>query len=160
MSSRVQIADKTVATCSTTTDCYRFFAEEMDSLYWLAFLLTGDNHMAEQCFVSGLGECVDQTHVSADRARSWVRRAIVEDAIRIIRPDPDESGNRLLGRAERPETVGASNPFAFIISLRAFERFVFVMSVLEGQSDQDCQSLLGCTRQETRDGTQECLKAF
>ena len=73
MSAHVQIADGTVTKCSTTTDCYRFFAEEMDSLYRLAFLLTADNNTAEQCFVGGLGECVDQTHVSAERARSWAR---------------------------------------------------------------------------------------
>jgi hypothetical protein len=160
MSSRVQIADKSVATCSTTTDCYRFFAEEMDSLYWLAFLLTADNNMAEQCFVSGLGECVDQTHVSAERARSWVRRAIVEDAIRIMRPVPDESADRLFVSTKSPENRGTSNPFAFIVSLRAFERFVFVMSVLEGQSDEDCQSLLRCTRQEIVMARKSALRVF
>src|ERR1035438_6480316 len=60
MSAQVQVADETVKTYSATTDCYRIFAEEMDSLYWLAFLLTANNNMAEQCFVGGLGECVDQ----------------------------------------------------------------------------------------------------
>jgi DNA-directed RNA polymerase specialized sigma24 family protein len=34
-----------------------------------------------------------------------------------------------------------------IIELDALERFAFVMSVLEGYSDQDCQILLGCSRQ-------------
>ena len=99
MSARVQIADETVTTCSTTTNCYRIFAEEMDSLYWLAFLLTADNNIAEQCFVGGLGECVNQTHVSTERARSWARRAIVEDAIRIIRPVPEDS-ERVLRRSK------------------------------------------------------------
>jgi hypothetical protein len=53
MSAHVQIADETVESCSTTTDCYRIFAKEMDSLYWLAFLLTADNNMAEQCVAAG-----------------------------------------------------------------------------------------------------------
>jgi hypothetical protein len=40
------------------------------------------------------------------------------------------------------------NPFATIVSLPAFERFVFVMSVLEGQSDEECQDVLRCSRLE------------
>lgn len=160
MSARVQIADETVTTCSTTTNCYRIFAEEMDSLYWLAFLLTADNNIAEQCFVGGLGECVDQTHVSTERARSWARRAIVEDAIRIIRPVPENSTNGCLVDAKSLPAAGASNPFAFIVSLRAFERFVFVMSVLEGQSVEDCQSLLRCTRHEFVEARKATLRLF
>jgi len=160
MSTQVQTADETATTCSTTTDCYRFFTEEMDSLYWLAFLLTADNNLAEHCFVGGLGECVDQTHVSRERARSWTRRAIVEDAIRIIRPVPENSANACFVEVESPTTVGARNPFAFIVSLRAFERFVFVLSVLEGQSDEDCQSLLRCTRQELVMARKSALKHF
>ena len=160
MSAQVQIADETVTTCSTTTDCYRFFAEEMDSLYWLAFLLTADNNMAERCFVGGLGECVDQTHVSAERARSWARRAIIEDAIRIIRPVPENSASECFVEAKSPTNVGVRNPFAFIVSLRAFERFVFVMSILEGHSDEDCQSLLRCTRQELVMARKSSLKHF
>ena len=30
----------------------------------------------------------------------------------------------------------------------AFERFVFVMSVLEGHSEQECAILLGCSRRD------------
>ena len=45
-------------------------------------------------------------------------------------------------------TSGRNNLFAAIISLNAFERFVFVMSVLERQSDEDCSSLLGCSRRD------------
>ena len=33
-----------------------------------------------------------------------------------------------------------------ILKLDALERFVFVMSVLEGYSSQDCSILLGCSR--------------
>jgi hypothetical protein len=37
---------------------------------------------------------------------------------------------------------------ARIVGLNSFERFVFVMSVLEKYSDQDCSLLLGCFRQD------------
>ena len=160
MPAQVQIAGESVKTYSTTTDCCRIFAEEMDSLYWLAFLLTTDNNMAEQCFAGGLGECVHQIPVSTERSRSWARRAIVEDAIRIIRPVPEKSSNRCFVDARSPTTVGTRNPFAFIVSLRAFERFVFVMSVLECQSDEDCQNLLRCTRQELGMARNATLRLF
>ena len=35
-----------------------------------------------------------------------------------------------------------------VLELRPFDRFVFVMSVLEGYSDHDCSILLGCSRQD------------
>jgi hypothetical protein len=41
-----------------------------------------------------------------------------------------------------------NNLLAAIVSLSAFERFVFVMSVLERMSDGDCLSLLRCSRRE------------
>jgi DNA-directed RNA polymerase specialized sigma24 family protein len=34
-----------------------------------------------------------------------------------------------------------------VLGLSAFERFAFILSVLEGYSDQDSALLLGCTRQ-------------
>ena len=45
---------------------------------------------------------------------------------------------------------GAATParIAAITALPAFERFVFVISVLERYSDQDCSLLLGSTRAE------------
>jgi hypothetical protein len=41
-----------------------------------------------------------------------------------------------------------NNPFATILLLDAFERFVFVMSILEGQSDEECANLLRCSRRD------------
>jgi hypothetical protein len=40
------------------------------------------------------------------------------------------------------------NLFDAIVALNAFERFVYVMSVLESQSDDDCSALLGCSRRD------------
>jgi len=39
-------------------------------------------------------------------------------------------------------------PFAAILLLDAFEGFVFVMSILEGQSDEECSILLRCFRRD------------
>jgi DNA-directed RNA polymerase specialized sigma24 family protein len=125
----------------------KIFDEQMHSLFLLAFLLTADSNKAEQCFVAGREECVEGRGVWMEGPHSWARRAIIRHAIQMIRPAQEQgaSGHLVSGALG---TSGTSNPFAVIVSLRAFERCAFVMSVLEGQSNEDCQSLLRCSRQE------------
>jgi hypothetical protein len=41
-------------------------------------------------------------------------------------------------------------PFAGVLALEDFERFAFVLSVLEGYPDQSCAIFLGTSRQEVR----------
>lgn len=147
MLAQVLAVEERVGTYATAADYCKIFAEEMDSLYLLAFLLTADKDKAEQCFVGGLGDCVERIGVFMEWARSSARLAIVKHAIRMIRPAAEE-GKGFFVSAQWPTTSGTSNPFAVIVSLCAFERFVFVMSVLEGQSVEECQSLLRCSRQE------------
>jgi hypothetical protein len=147
MYAQVQALDEETTHYATATDYYRIFAEEMDSLYFLAFLLTADCDKAEQCFVGALGECIDRIGVGMERAVPWARRAIIRNAIRIIRPAPKDGADGLFVSAKRSAAWTTSNPFAVIVSLGAFDRFVFVISVLEGHSDEDCQSFLRCERQ-------------
>jgi DNA-directed RNA polymerase specialized sigma24 family protein len=45
-------------------------------------------------------------------------------------------------------TPAENDPFAAILLLDPFERFVFVMSALEGQSDEQCAILLRCSRRD------------
>jgi hypothetical protein len=49
---------------------------------------------------------------------------------------------------ERSAGPPDNNPFAAILLLDAFERFVFVLSILEGQSEDQCANLLGCSRRD------------
>jgi len=44
---------------ATSDDFQRIFSEKMNSLYWLALLLTADAGKAEQCFVAGIGDSVE-----------------------------------------------------------------------------------------------------
>jgi hypothetical protein len=132
----------------TVTEFLRTFNEEMHSLYLLSFLLTADHDKAEQCLISAMGECVEGVGVFMDWARSWTRAAVIKNAILMIKPTPEHtdyvSFTSLNGSAVPP----ASNPFAAILLLDAFERFVFVMSILEEQSDEECSILLRCSRRE------------
>ena len=142
---------ETVPVYAVPGDFCRVFAEDMDGLYWLAFLLTGDRERAEKCFVSGFEECFEGNRVFKEWARSWARRSIVQNAIRMMRPAPEPPG-RLSSLAPASDEVLAvadrNAPLAALVRLKTFERFVFVMSVLQGYSDQDCKALLGCSRQD------------
>ena len=53
---------------------------------------------------------------------------------------------------------GSYNPMEAIVALGAFERFVFVMSVLERQSVEDCSTLLNCSRREVMIARELALK--
>jgi len=123
-------------------------AEEMRSLYLFSFLLTADTEIAEQCYLRGLGECVEGISVFMDWMQSWARRTILKHAVRVIMPAPEKTSNWPSIGLKRPTTLEKNSFFAAIVALSAFERFVFVMSVLEKQSDEECSMLLGCSRRD------------
>ncbi len=132
----------------TVADFLRTFNEEMHSLYLLSFLLTADHDKAEQCLVAAMGECVEGSGVFMDWARSWIRAAVQKHAIQMIKPAPEHADNVSFISLKRSATPPGNNPFAAILLLDAFERFVFVMSILEGQSDEECAILLSCSRRD------------
>jgi hypothetical protein len=132
-------------------DFRRVFDEDMNSLYLLSYLLTADHGRAEQCFVSGLEDAVDGNPVFKEWARSWARRVIIVNAVRVINPRPREENGRsnsatVSSNSEAPAVEQIE--IAAVLALERFERFVYVMTVLERYSDQDCSLLLGCTRRD------------
>ena len=132
----------------TVTDFLRSFNEEMHSLYLLSFLLTADYDKAEKCLVSAMGECVEGIGVFMDWARSWTRAAVIKHAILMIKPAPEHTDSVSFITLRKSATPVENNPFAAILLLDAFERFVFVMSILEEQSDEECAILLECSRRD------------
>ncbi len=142
-------------TYATGADFCRIFAEEMKNLYLLSLLLTADPAMAEQCFVSGLDDCAAGNRVFKEWARSWARRTIIRNAVRLVAPQPAPANGVLsLAVSHGPQDAAGDQgrptsqaEIYALLELHSFERFAFVMSVLEGYSDQDCALLLGCTRQ-------------
>jgi hypothetical protein len=132
----------------TAADFLGAFNEEMHSLYLLSFLLTADHDKAEQCLVSAMGECVEGVGVFMDGARSWTRAAVLKQAIQMIKPAPEHMGHVRFITLKRLATPPGDNPFAAILLLDAFERFVFVMSILEERSDHECAILLRCSRRD------------
>ncbi len=136
---------------ASSDDFRRVFNEDMNSLYLLSYLLTADREKAEQAFVSGLEDAVEGNPVFKEWARSWARRVIIINAVRALNPRPtEENGNSSSatvggnGRTPPVEQV----EIAAVLALQPFERFVYVMTVLERYSDQDCSLLLGCARRD------------
>jgi DNA-directed RNA polymerase specialized sigma24 family protein len=128
---------------ASADDFCRVFNQDMDVLYWLALTLTGDETKAEQCFVSGLEECLEGNSVFKDWARSWSKRVVIKNAIRLVSPRPGMTTTPPSIHAE-PESQ-AETAMSALKAMRPFDRFVFVMSVLEGYTDRDCAILLGCS---------------
>lgn len=131
---------------ATHADFCRIFEKDMNRLYLLSFLLTGNHALAEKCFVRGLHDSRSGNPVFIEWAQSWALRKIVQNAIEMIHPRPADNRavNFILERnTEHPLTEPAE--IAQVLALPAFERFAFVLSVLERYSDQECALLLDCT---------------
>jgi DNA-directed RNA polymerase specialized sigma24 family protein len=131
------------------SDFCRIFAQNTNRLYWLSFLLTANATKAEECFVSGLEDSIGSNRVFKEWAQSWARRTIIQKAIRLMQPTRKHS-EPLSAPVDTGElkTSDSNVPGAAVLGLKTFERFVFVMSVLERYSDQECKTLLGCSRQD------------
>jgi DNA-directed RNA polymerase specialized sigma24 family protein len=136
---------------ATPADFKQVFTENVNSLYLLSLLLTGSPDKAEQCFVEGIGEATKRNYVFKEWARSWARRTIIQSAIRFIVPvgnyqTTDRNADVTRGMNKIP--IILHSEVRAILDLAPLERFVFVMSVLECYSDNDCSILLGCARRE------------
>jgi len=147
---------------ATTEDFDQIFTEDMDRLHQLSFLLTRDQEKAEKCFVTGLEDSVKSNRVFREWARSWAKRNIIQSAIRELNPGPKRGNSlssvtafpyvgELSGSRDRPIELDS------VLKLEDFERFVFVMSILEHYSDDDCALLLGCTRRDIEEARTRAL---
>jgi len=142
---------------ATRNDFCRIYVEQMDGLYLLSLLLTADPQRAEQCFLSGFEESVSNNAVFKERAYLWARHSIILRAIQLLAPRPTDENESNEARLSRlnghrhekvPGEVEAHPNLVGILGLNSFERFVFIMSVLEMYSHQECSLLLGCFRRD------------
>ncbi len=127
-------------------DFLKIFNEDLNGLYQLSFLLTGDHQKGERCFVAGIEDCAKENRVFREWARAWAKRVIVEKAIRELNP-------RRHSNSSAPPTVFSRNqqssgPIGYfalenVLWLPDFERFVFVLCVLEHYRERECALLKG-----------------
>jgi len=142
---------------ATGAEVCSIFTKNLDRLYLLSFLLTGDHEKAEQCFVGGLEDSIEANQVFRKWAHSWAKRTIVQNAIRLLQPGA--------GRAGLPSAISSQNgqglafgDFDPVLALEDFERFVFVMTVLERYSDHECALLLSCLIRDIREARVRALE--
>jgi DNA-directed RNA polymerase specialized sigma24 family protein len=129
---------------ATHADFCDVFKNETKPLYLLVFLLTANHKDAENCFVSTVEEVFKEQAVFKEWARSWVKRRLIKNAIDLVSPAPDRNGQkRDLWGAAQPETQRECE-IDIVTKLAPFERFVFVMSILERYSNWECSMLLAC----------------
>jgi DNA-directed RNA polymerase specialized sigma24 family protein len=147
---------------ATREDFIKVFNEDTNELYQLSFLLTGDHEKAEKCLVAGIEDCVKENRVFREWARSWAKRTIIQNAIRELRPHPNHSSSSphasVPSHNQQSNVSGEHFEAEAVLRLGDFERFVFVMSVLEHYSQHDCAFLLGRSISEVREARVRALE--
>lgn len=144
----IHAIDRTMRSAKAPEEYWELMSAEMNNLYLLAFLLTADMRKAEQCLAEALDEFVDGLGDFLDWARAEGRQAILRHAIRTVRPKPEIMQDWMDLSLSEPKYAGDCRPLGAITSLRAFERFVFVMIDIEGQFAGECAKLLTTTEVE------------
>lgn len=147
---------------ATREDFIKVFDEDRNELFQLSLLLTGDHEKAEKCLVAGIEDCAKGNRVFRDWARSWAKRLIIESAIRELKPRPSlpssSPSTTAFSHGEQSSGSGEHFDMEKILVLGDFERFVFVMSVLENYSEHECALLLGCSILEIRRARVQALE--
>jgi DNA-directed RNA polymerase specialized sigma24 family protein len=151
---QIRTGKQSASEYATCEDFTRIFTENLDSLYQLSYLLTRDDEKAQQCFAAGLEDSIEASDVFKNWAHSWAKRVIIKNAIREVQPQPGDASSSL------PADVSEKSKLRIIrdrhleidsvMALEDFERFVFVMTVLERYSDRDSALLLGCSIEDIR----------
>ena len=125
------------------------FECERVSLQTLALLLTANSEAAKQCLIRAFRECMTSCSVSKEWVLIWARRAVIRNAISLIMGsvgqsfvNTNDADNGLIVFSP-DDSLGAIATSESILDLPAFDRFVFVICVLERYSIQDCALLLG-----------------
>jgi len=130
---------------ATHEDFCAIFRNQLDRLYVLALILAGDELVAEECFLAGFDSCAGESRVFKESGVSWSRRSVIKNAIRIVLPASDNSScQSLVGKCNDLNLENGAS-LKGVRELQPFDRFVFVMSVLERYSDHECALLLGCS---------------
>ena len=126
------------------------FDSERAGLQRLALLLTADSETAKLCLFRAFRECITSSSVAKEWAFNWTRRMVIRNAIGLVMcpggqsfvNTNDEAGKGFLALSP-DDSLGAIATPESILDLPKFERFVFIICVLERYSILDCALLLG-----------------
>jgi hypothetical protein len=126
------------------------FERERAGLQRLALLLTANSEAAKQCLVCAFKECITSSSVSKEWVLSWIRRVVIRNAIGLVMDSgvqsfvsTNDDGDDGSIACSPYDSLGETATSESILDLPEFERFVYVICVLERYSIHDCASLLG-----------------
>ncbi len=143
---------------ASRADYCRIFQEDMRPLYLLSFLLTANHARAEQCYVEGIENAVKGFPVFKEWARSWSRRSVIQNAIRLVFSESVQGVVQDAWHESQLESRVSS--IDSVARLPQLDRFVLVMSVLERYSDRECSLLLNCTVRDVIDARLRALRTL
>jgi DNA-directed RNA polymerase specialized sigma24 family protein len=157
---RTQISANSENLYATSEDFHKILDEDLNRLYQLSFLLTGDRQKAENCCLAGIEACADENRVFREWARAWTIRVVVENAIRELTPRPTCSNSSSLPSLRTRESTNPTGYFDAdtLLGLADFDRFVFVLRVLERYPENECALLLGSSRSQVREACTGVIK--
>lgn len=120
--------------------------------FHLAYALTADRILAQECLVSGIEDCRIAKAVFREWAQKWARRVIIRTAVRLLREPIRCDQTAAEGQSASAE-LGADLPndspaLDRILALPDFERVVYVLSVVEQYSTKEIALLLGRVPEE------------
>jgi DNA-directed RNA polymerase specialized sigma24 family protein len=147
---------------ATREDFREILDEDLNRLYQLSFLLTADHQKAEKCFVAGIESCANENRVFRAWARAWTKRVIVQSAIRELEPRPSRSNSRSVPSHRNQQSSSPTGHLTAdaLLRLADFERFVFVLCVLERYRENDCALLLGCSAYQVREAWTHAIQTL
>jgi hypothetical protein len=130
-----------------TTCVAQMWIDKMAELYLLAFMLTANKETAEQCMLDAMDEYLNSSAPSLiDWMRNKGRQAVIERAVQRVNPRVKASYGWTIPTGTRSPSAPGHQPFAVITALGTFERFVYVLTVLEGYDEEECAGVLECRR--------------
>jgi hypothetical protein len=143
-------------------DKCQFLVSQMERYYSLALLLTASEEDAESCFVLALDTwskaCANLVPMIQEVVDASIKRVLVDYALRICHPSLGGSPRASTRDIQGEKLASNHSPWAAaIIQLDIFERFVFVLSVLESYSDTECADLLHCQPDEIAESRVQAL---
>ena len=146
---------------ATPEDFRRILNEDLNLLYQLSFLLTTDHQKAERCLVESIEDCANENGVFREFARPWTKRVVVVNAIHELKPRPIRSNSSLLPSIGNQWSDPTGHFTADALqALADFDRFVFVLCVLERYRENDCALLLGCSASQVREAWTRAIETL
>jgi len=140
---------------ASTEEFQQLFHSDREGLFHLAYALTADTALAQECLVCGLEDCKNANSVFREWAAKWARRVIIRTAIRLLRQaarsenatDEQES----LVDSSIAHLLNDSSGLDRILRLPDLERVVYVLSVVEQYSSKEIALLVGRSLEEIRE---------